>query len=225
MDFSSGNSGNILREAIIKIGPGCQQEGAFCQLLGKDVCPDIYAIIPDGYVMEKLNEVSPYEMEDRNFLNKVVDLLKNKVWNRPAISTTLDTDWRDNLRIYGVKTPDWVVPKDYCLVHGDPTVSNLLSRNGHLVIADPRPPRDYIPQCRETDLGRILQSWHGWEVVAYGYKGHHWNKPYFKNDLEEDRAKFWCGAAAARIQHLELSRMRRENILDWCSTVRRILDV
>jgi hypothetical protein len=224
-NFNTGNSGNLLREAVVKTGDGCQMEGAYCQLLGSEVCPEVYAIIPNGYVMERLSQPHPTMRSDPKFLRAIAFYLEKKVWSRPALHSTMDTDWRDKLKIYGIRTPDWIIPNEYCMVHGDPTVSNVLIRGRKVIIADPRPPRDYIPQCRETDLGRILQSWYGWEVAAYGAPGESWDKPDFRTGIEEDRAHFWCGAAAARIEYLENSRDKRPIILDWCRTVRSLCHV
>lgn len=230
MDFSSGNSGNQLTEAVIKIGPGCQQEGAFCQYLGEEVTPRVYAIIQNGYVMERLAKHFPSKL----LLKKIEYVLSTRVWSRPATPWSMDVDWRDCLLEYGVKVPDWAVPTEFCLVHGDPTVSNCLirmvDRNGvatpELVIADPRPPRNYIPQCRETDMGRIVQSFLGWEQAAYGYEFVRYEFPdFFKDKDTHRRARFWCGATAARIEYLERSRGNRKNILDWCQSVREKCEI
>lgn len=234
MDFSTGNSGNQLREAVIKIGSECQQEGAYAQLLGPDVCPEVYAIIPNGYVMEKLE---PLEYKDSELLIGLAQKLEKYIWNRPALPSSLDSDWRDNLKKYGIETPDWVMPDEYCMVHGDPTVSNVLVRRtgkvfhtlSELIFADPRPPRDYIPQCRETDLGRLLQSKMGWEVVAYSAKPVPYVEPLWRSQLERQRAIFWCGAAAARIEYFEKSRddkpRYRPHILEWCRSIRKVCNV
>jgi len=222
MVFSTGNSGNRLIEAVVKTGTECLQEGSYCQYLGDDVVPKVYALIPDGYVMERLAP-APYT---EDLLLRIETLLEHKVWNRPALPSTMDSDWRDHLRLYGVETPDWVVPTDYCLVHGDPTVSNTLVRGTTLMLCDPRPPRVFIPQCRESDMGRILQSLFGWEEIAYDAPHIDWWLPKFYRDLVYKRkAIFWCGAAAARIEYLERSRGKRPKILRWCNQIRSICHV
>lgn len=218
MNFSTGNSGNLLREAVIKTGPECAQEGSYCQLLGEDVCPKIYSLIPNGYVMENLIPSS----RNYSLLCEIETLLENRVWNRPALPSSLDTDWRDELKKFGISTPSWALSNEYCMVHGDPTASNCLRRGQDLIICDPRPPRNYVPQYRETDMGRIIQSMFGWEEVAYGAERIAFYPPRFLMNSEyRRRAFFWTGAAAARIEFLERSRDNRENILRWCSYVRR----
>lgn len=221
MDLSTGNSGNSLFGAVVKIGNECQQEGAYCEVLGSEVAPKIYAIIDRGYVMEKLQ---PVDTEDPYLLRKIEKLLIDKVWSRSALPSSSDSDWRDKLKIYDIDVPDWVIPDQYCMVHGDPTVSNALMRDNQLILADPRPPRDYIPQCRETDMGRILQSFLGWEQIAYGKIARKYLAPLFCGDLKySSKARFWCSAAAARISYLECSRAKpRLHIIDWCNQVRGI---
>lgn len=223
MDFSSGNSGNKLTETVMKIGNECQQEGAYCQLLGERIAPRVYAIIPNGYVMEKLLPINRYPQ----LLVHMYRALKREVWSRPALPSSTEIDWRDRLSMFGIQIPDYVTPTEYCMVHGDPTASNALLRDAHpleLIIADPRPPRDFIPQCKETDIGRLLQSKLGWEVVAYGARPVDFYEPEMDLDTRR-KAVFWCGAAAARIEYLELSRDERPHILEWCKNVRSICGV
>lgn len=229
MNLTTGNSGNRLRPAVIKTGPGCQQEGAFCQYLGPQIAPEIYTIFPDGYVMEALAS-APRSFD---LLHRMETVLRAYVWNRPALPSTDDTDWRHNLAKFSVDVPDWVVPTEFCLVHGDPTASNALIRpiispglptgpDPRIILCDPRAPRNYIPQCRETDMGRILQSYYGWEVAAYGATPARFLEPYFMCEHQYARkAKFWCGAAAARIEYQERLRANpNRSILDWCLETR-----
>jgi hypothetical protein len=220
MDFSTGNSGNKLKEAVVKTGPGCRQEGAFCQVLGSVVAPEIYGLLPDGYVMEKLDKF--WTWADRSLLQRIEFLLADQVWCRQAFPVSNDIIWTDCLKDYGLTVPDWAVPKHFCLAHGDPTISNTLSRGRNIVLCDPRPPRNYIPQCAETDMGRILQSYFGWESVAYGAPETRYAAPYFFKSTGLLRsARFWCGAAAVRIEHLEKSRDNRAHIINWCREVRK----
>lgn len=222
MDFSTGNSGNRLLNAVVKIGPGCQQEGSFCQHLGKEVAPEVYSIIPNGYVMEALQPVkrSPRLLRDIEFT------LMTRVWSRPALPISNDVSWKEKLAVFGVHAPGWVINSIPCLVHGDPTVSNVLVREDDLILCDPRPPRDFIPQNKETDMGRIIQSLYGWEVAMYGAKPVDFLMPHFMEDpCYRASAIFWCGAAAARIEYLERSRGNRKHVLEWCSYVRKECNV
>lgn len=221
MDFSTGNSGNKLFHTVTKIGPGCQQEGAYCEHLGPIVVPHVFAIIPGGYVMEAL-EPAP---RTPDLLCQIERLLEMRVWNQPALPVSTEIDWRDRLWEYEIITPDFAVPESYCLVHGDPTASNALIRGGNIVLCDPRPPRDYVPQARETDMGRILQSMFHWEVAAYDAPLVEFIRPAFTYHKETfNRAMFWCKAAAERIRRLELSRKEhtRVKVIVWCDMIKNL---
>ena len=240
MNFSTGNSGNLLRASVTKTGDGCVQEGSYCQYLGKDVCPEIYGFVDNGYVMEALQPSPRYP----RLLRDIEELLKAKVWSRPALPISNDEGWRNALKKFGVEVPSWLPVSIPCLCHGDPTASNALIRehpietvehldgtkhlcmHDQLIMGDPRPPRDFIPQCRETDMGRILQSHYGWEEIAYGEQHVDFLTPDFTySDEVMGMAMFWCGAAVARIEYLERSRANRRKILDWCLEVRGICNV
>ena len=215
-------------DAVVKYGPEAQQEGAYCQLLGSTVAPEVYALIPGGYVMERLRPAPRH----RELLVEIAHLLEWHVWSRPALPSSMDADWKDHLEDFGVEVPDWVDSMAPCMVHGDPTASNALIRDrkgawqiGDVVMCDPRPPRNYIPQLRETDLGRILQSKLGWEVAAYDADPVDFYEPPMDR-MTRLRAMFWCGAAAARIERLERSRGHaRMRIIDWCKQTRYICGV
>lgn len=222
MDFSTGNSGNKLVYAVLKTGDGCRQEGAFCQYLGADVAPHVYALLDHGYAMEALQPASRYP----GLLRDIEWLLEKKVWRRGALPISNEDRWAEELQKFGVQMPDYEVIGPSCLVHGDPTASNALTRMGsQLVLGDPRPPRAFIPQCKESDMGRILQSFLGWEVAAYGAHPMDFDLPRFMGDEVLHRAaRFWCYAAAVRIKHLEMSRkpIMKTPILTWCDFVMEI---
>ncbi len=229
-DFSTGNSGNLLQEVVMKFGPSCQQEGSFCQYLGEDIAPRVYALLPDGYVMEKLSKATYGPL----LLIHIEKALKKHVWSRSPLPISTDVSWQEKLQQFGImRFPDHAIQTDACLVHGDPTASNALIRykswsspQVRLIMCDPRPPRDFIPQVRETDMGRILQSYYGWEEAAYGVPHVEFHRPDFMKDENLfEAAMFWCGAAAARIEFLERSRGCRSNILNWCKTVRGMANV
>jgi hypothetical protein len=72
-------------------------------------------------------------------------------------------------------------------------------------------------------MGRILQSFLGWEVAAYGLPKIKFKKPEFIYDKEcREAAEYWCGAAAARIliqEQTRASRPRSAEIRAWASHV------
>ena len=50
-------------------------------------------------------------------------------------------------------------------IHGDPTVENVMQRDGRVVLIDPLPANVYIPAIISVDLGKMLQSIFGYEAL------------------------------------------------------------
>jgi hypothetical protein len=175
-------------------------------------------MVEDGYVMERLEPAPRTE----GLLREMESLLRHRVWNRPAVPFT--RRWREHIEFLGVEVPDWVEPMGLTLTHGDCTASNAMLRGGTLIIADPRPPRVYVPQCPETDIGRLLQSAMGWETVAYGLPFVEYVAPLAWTALPANRPKylFWCGMAITRILHKERAEQRRPHIIAWCERSREV---
>jgi len=48
-------------------------------------------------------------------------------------------------------------------IHGDPTVENVMQRDGRVVLIDPLPANEYIPPIVAVDVGKMLQSVFGYE--------------------------------------------------------------
>lgn len=214
--FGTGNSGSNLFDAVVKYGNECQIEGVYCKLLG-EVAPIVFEIVPGGYVMERL-QIAPREPD---LILGMELLLHKRVWNRPTVPYEVTgVDYKEYHQKIGITVPTWAIPTEFCMTHGDPTVSNAMIRisNRELVICDPRPPRAYIPSCRETDMGRLLTSAFGWEQIAYNEHPVQWLKPVFW-DVPNLRRKalFWCAAACKRIAHKEWQKLPpRMYILEWC---------
>ena len=222
MGFETGNSGNKLFSSVIKIGPECSIEGAFCQFLGERVAPKIFAVISEGYVMSKLEQVPRV----KDLLQRIEQLLEEEVWNRSSQDYDVgQVNYKEYHANLGLPVPDWVVPEKFCLTHGDPSVSNTMIReDGSLVLIDPRPPRGFVPSCRETDAARILQSFFGWENSCYGEQFFNYLLPRFWDDKEfRNRALFWCAATTVRIKYLEQSKENpKNNIIKWCNETKQL---
>jgi hypothetical protein len=220
MDFKNGNSGCDVRAAVIKRGPECLQEGAYCKLLGPKVTPVIYGLLDNGYVMEFLD----HAVRGPTLIREMEALLSKHVWSRPSLDYDVTgQDWKDYHRSLGLEIPDWVIPSEFCMTHGDPTVSNTFNRGWDLLIGDPRPPRFYVPQCKESDMGRLVQSYMGWECVAYDEDQPNYQLPDFWFDrTTRNRALFWCAAATFRIEDKERKRSNsRDRIIKWCQDTRQ----
>jgi hypothetical protein len=104
-----------------------------------------------------------------------------------------------------------------CLIHGDPTVANIMLRDFEFVIIDPIPPVGKIPSYKEVDLAKIMQS-------ALGYE-YNFNKEYersvdtwiidvilsYSNYREEAKVWFWTGIHCLRILPYD----KKLKLLDW----------
>jgi hypothetical protein len=151
--------------------------------------------------------------------------LQTEVWKRsPYFSVRGNDTWKGVLKhVYDVNTPEWYVPSR-CLMHGDPTICNVMSRNGQLVFIDPVWFREYVPSCAEADRGKLLQSVAGWECLTFNEPYVDYLPPEFAKDSVQFReALFWCAVNMRRVLKRELARqVPRENVKEWCETVYEI---
>ncbi len=93
-----------------------------------------------------------------------------------------------------------------CLIHGDPTLANLMQRGHQYVLIDPLPPKVHVPSLREIDLAAMLQSAAGWETML---DPHGWPRGDFEvlaavvlngeTTQTKARAYFWAAYKCARI--------------------------
>lgn len=134
--------------------------------------PTIFATLPSGYVMERLDVIPTREVE----LERVVDALNTSVW-RYAPTNHLDASQTllKCLKILEVHAPHLgrtVVDQlsllrrtEDCLTHGDPTAENVMLRGEAYVIIDPLPSTEAVPDDLAVDVGKLLQSAYGWETM------------------------------------------------------------
>ena len=107
---------------------------------------------------------------------------------------------------FGLMPPGWVSERT-CLIHGDPTRGNLAWRGSEqeFVLLDPKPVGRGIPSFRSVDIGKMLQSLMGWEMVLGDFE--EWCLPHFPlqnlSDDEMRRAIFWCAVHFMRIRQRE----------------------
>lgn len=181
---------------MVKRGESARSEGEYCLSLGR-VAPGVLSLLTDGYVMEYL---SPVERSPR-LIREAETLLRGRVWSQELVREERDAQWPRLLyERVGVRSPDWVSEERVCRTHGDCTVGNMLRRGEELVLADPVPPRSHVARLAEIDMGRLLQSALGWETVCFGDDPVEWEEPEFwGNKLTRERALFWCGVIALRI--------------------------
>jgi len=194
---------------VLKTGRSERERGEYCLELGGDICPHVYGFVEDGYIMETLQRA---DRDDQRLLIAMERALHRHVWFLPGA----EKDWLTPLR-QRIECP---APPDHGparRTHGDSTVSNAMRRGDRtLVIIDPLPPRPHVAECPEADMGRLLQSALGWEVLMYGDEDMLWDPPEFWFDDQLRRAAlWWCGATARRIMIGET----RPVVLAWCVAV------
>lgn len=86
-----------------------------------------------------------------------------------------------------------------CKIHGDPTIANLLYDKGkrQWVWCDPLQ-RDYIPDFKEVDVGKMLQScWNYERVIKFESELPSFNEPLArviceKTHADYEQANLWC---------------------------------
>ncbi len=211
-----GRSGASLEFCVLKRGLHVHEEAVHAQLLGPAVCPRIPLIGTDLYVMEYL---SPVPMTPELPLAAEA-ILANCVWDRSPIDCT-PYWWQRLFETTGIGAPDWTWKDvEQCLTHGDPTFANMMSRpiegvnRGQMLLCDPVPPGRRVPQIREVDQAKILQSMLGWEAMIGGRcipsaGGFTWDEPDFLQDglgeAHAQRLMFWTGISMLRCQqHLRV---------------------
>jgi hypothetical protein len=204
---------------MVKDGPfeALEAEAVHMDYLGREVAAQVYMFgqNPDGsgrLIMESLPHVPEYDL-----LLLAIKTLDKHVWSRSPtpLWDVARIPWRDAFYLrFGFTVPDWVIENEsYCLIHGDPTLANMRFDGIRLRFIDPKPPGNGIPPLASVDLGKIMQSYMGWEIAlhekvdAIGYMPHyvdHQMNP-FERFPEDDlrRTMFWCMVHFLRIVHRE----------------------
>lgn len=214
---------------IIKQGGGVAEQGLLCTHLGPEIAPVVYSQILDGYIMELLDQAPRRGMDELNLIQK---RLEDMVWNRPARGNHEWTPWLQPLISWAKDSP-WTLGAirkfypvqpvhGYCLIHGDPTLANLMIRkDGYLVISDPMPRlwyRKEIPERKEVDLGKILQSAIGWEYMLGVPLALNRNEQQVLDKLSHQErlgALLWASIHLARIAIRCVTDNKRPDIREW----------
>lgn len=197
---------------VVKRGQGVREQGQLCMILGATIAPLVHHLLDDGYEMEMLNQPPARSAKE---LSRVMYLLQTQVWHRPSRAWT-EYGWLDPLMQWSIGSP-WLTgaialmyptePREgYSLIHGDPTLANLMMReNEQLVLADPMPRVAYrmeIPNRREVDLGKLVQSAIGWEHmlgVQDAMKDDEWLVLRDLDDSTRPAAILWAAIHLARV--------------------------
>jgi hypothetical protein len=192
MRTTSGAYVQVVGDRAVKYGFGdvgarVREQADYCRRLGEIVAPRVLWSFRGGYVMERLTNLSRFHNRiDGEVLTWMIfDKLENEVWRKDRAMPTVN-DWRLHedyivqrcheyapwaqeavLNLFIDAQPWFSRP---CLTHGDPTWENVMGddKTGDLVLIDPLPPKDEIPEVKEVDVGKILQSLYGYEDVKAG---------------------------------------------------------
>jgi hypothetical protein len=168
------------------------------------IMPRILGTWSGGYAMEQLERI---DVPPAWILDSVHHILADTVWvqSLPPMAVPDATGWHltlsDRLQI---DVPLWVRQEEFCLCHGDPTLANVMRRDGNLVLIDPKPPGRGIPPMASVDRGKMLQSLMGWECALLDKPIPSLSWPLGGlSDLELRRAIFWCRVHMLRIVQRE----------------------
>lgn len=163
--------------------------------------PQVYTMLRSGYAMERLDPIPTAKVK----LPQLVDALATALWQRVGV-VPVDTpqtmlyagrilrEHAPALEAVALERLAFIRPINACLTHGDPTAENVMLRNGTYVVIDPIPATTRVPDDLAVDVGKILQSAHGWE----GMKGEE-RASFTPSDVEElfspsafEVATLWC---------------------------------
>lgn len=158
-------------------------------------CEGIVQVIQresDGYTMERLQELPHHIISPARLAHHIERILLTDVWPDVSSATVVhdEFDWSHHweyvkdrgqfltdrqmyaLQVWFTSTRNAVAEGKLLSheIHGDPTFSNAMLRNGELVLIDPIPWSDTIPPLRAVDRGKILQSLCGYEQRRFGWK-------------------------------------------------------
>jgi hypothetical protein len=134
--------------------------------------PRVTELLPLGYSMEVLEPLPTSHVDVRRLL----DALETSVWKfAPRVLVDTPQTMLYVSRILDTFVPQLVVPAldrisyirqtEDCLTHGDPTAENVMLRGDTYVLIDPIPATERVPCDKAVDVGKILQSAHGWEAM------------------------------------------------------------
>lgn len=198
--------------AVIKRGPKVNAEIEYLKVLGPEVAPQIITSGDGCYVMEYLEPIRGVGLGW--WPRQIENMLAERVWHRSEHHVEGQESWYHKLyHTTGIKAPDWshtISPR--CMTHGDCTLANTMQRPykdpgpkggevGGWVLIDPVPPGHRVPQIRECDQSKIMQTMLGWETITGGMLPVEWEMPDFVRESRDShlrRVLFWTGVTLVR---------------------------
>ncbi len=161
----------------------------------------------------------------------VYDMLNVGLWRRPTgvrqdltalreYVTARVSEWLPMLGVVLIEFIDrgGLVGCTSCDTHGDPTLDNLMcDAKGQLVIIDPLPANERVPTLKAVDLGKLLQSAFGYELVKH--QDARWSVNtetvlnYIKqreSEVDSHAALFFCAVHYLRLLPYQTNEVKRE---------------
>lgn len=182
---SSGAAITRLITTVNKVGGDREvAQGLWMQKHECDALPKVKGVGETGYAMEKLTPLPIDLLDVHTTLLEIFRKLETHIWSQPAQISMRMIDHAAKLESLRETTSlserilldklryvvNWSDLAD-CLTHGDPTVDNAMLRNGEIVLTDPIPATTAIPDLRAVDLGKMIQSYVGYEMYRYQLNG------------------------------------------------------
>lgn len=156
-------------------------EGLFLQKLTPGTVPRIYAVGKSWYLMERLQEL-PTWADKPALMHELINMLELRFWRQEP--TRLKDDWKLFWELLDERlskhTPYALTPLRHWmgsldlkalrrgLLHNDATLDNLMLRGVVPVLTDPLAPRPNLPEVLALDVGKLLQSAYGYELIKGG---------------------------------------------------------
>lgn len=178
------------------------EQGEWLQSHAAQHLPQVVKVLPRGYAMEELRPIATGDVN----LGTVCEALELSVWfhdgdnvvDTPAtmlkVSLILDK-FAPHLLECAADAASYIRPTHACLTHGDPTAENIMLRaDGGYVLIDPLPSTESIPDDMAVDVGKLLQSAHGWEEMK-GEERSTWKPNDVKYQFEPhvfEVGQIWC---------------------------------
>lgn len=228
----SGARVTVYDTVAVKNGDGVGDQGRYAQWLYDNVPQHVTVRVLDCwshlYLMEKLEPISV--VDDKSIAWYIGGLCSSLscLHVYPAyVPSTWQKDFLEwspspQLSAHMQRTYPEISREDGRLIHGDPTLSNLMKRpSGQLVLIDPIRPVGKIPSYAEVDYGKVLQSLIGWEHVSYGWPLCREALP-IAGAIVSKKAMFWLSVHLHRIRPYTCD-PRIHGWIDAC-TIRITLD-
>lgn len=237
-----GTSGAV----VIHEGGGCVRKTGFTDTVVQRVVaqgvwlreranvrglPRVYQVLDDGYTMHEYRPL-PTSRDATSTLKLVYHTLRETLWRSHGTWNPICQDYfqRYVSKLVARDLPNvgnallMFIAADFlkhctpCDAHGDPTLDNVMIDDlGEIVLIDPIPSYHGSPELRAVDLGKLLQSAFGYELVKY--QDVRWaidideildEFAQFEREVDLRAALFFCAVHYLRLIPYQLDEVKRE---------------